>query len=69
MLYADSVKPRSYAQSCMLLWLANSEMTAALTSLAFVPPKVSGPVAGTIPPAKLEGLQRLVCQAFVNGAK
>src|SRR5215211_1526274 len=53
----------------MLLWLEKREMTAALTSLAFVPPKVSGPVAGTMPPAKFAGLHLLVCQTFVNGAE
>src|SRR5215218_7081218 len=53
----------------MLLWLEKREMTAALASLAFVPPKVSGPVAGTMPPAKFAGLHLLVCHTFVNGAR
>src|SRR5688500_11134628 len=53
----------------MLLWLENSEMIAALMSLALVPPNVLGPVAGTIPPAKTLGLQRAFCQEFVNGAR
>ncbi len=53
----------------MLLWLENRETIAALTSLAFVPPKVSGPVAGTMPPAKFDGLHLLVCHALVNGER
>ncbi len=43
-------------------------MTAALTSLAFVPPKVSGPDAGTIPPLKTDGSHLALFQALLNGA-
>src|SRR5215203_2978978 len=52
----------------MLLWLAKSEITAAFTSLALAPPKVSGPVPG-FGVAKFAGLHLLVCQMFVNGAE
>ena len=44
-------------------------MIAALMSLAFVPPNVSGPVARDDPPAKTVGLQLAFCQVLVNGAR